>query len=189
MPGLISREYRKRKKATEESQTEALEPKPVHLRPTRFRLKDGVVGTAYYQLLWCTRKRKHYLGETVEEAQPCSEAIDSACKTLGGRLVFQAISPDGIFLIVGEILPTICIDEIVTVFKRHIWAELAARRPGLKKQTASIWDRKYWFSTVQSSDDMDTDSLRQQRRAFINAQTPKLKTPLTTSNLVPTIKT
>jgi hypothetical protein len=170
MAGLTPRRYKKSKQEVAAPASVVSPEEPVALRPTRFREKTGVVGTAYYQLLWCTRNRKPYLGNNPEEAKPCSEAIDKACESLGGRLVFQGVSPDGVFLIVGEISPVICIYEIVTAFKRHIWAELIVARPDIKKRTSSIWDRKYWFATVQSSDDMDTEALRASRRVFINAQ-------------------
>lgn len=180
MPGLTPREYRRYTKKAVAVTNKGL----AEYSSAQECLENSLVGGCYFQMLWCTRGRKQFLRPTAKELSrgvkehilldSYNTIVEQALLAAHCRPVLVSVCADGVFLVVS-VPPTVRPDSVVILIKHALSVWLGFLR--LRDKPLSIWDRKYWIdasATVQSDDDMGVEALRQQRGAFIAAQTPRV---------------
>ena len=97
-----------------------------------------------YHLIWCPKRRKPVLVETV--AACCRELIEGKCAEHGWNILALAVQPDQIHLFV-RVWPSDSAAEVVKQCKGITSFDLRKEFPDLLK-LPSMWTRSYFASTA-----------------------------------------
>lgn len=97
-----------------------------------------------YHLIWCPRRRKPVLTDTI--AERCKQLIEEKCDEKGWTILTLAIQPDHIHLFV-HVWPSDSASEVMKEVKGITSFHLRKEFPILLK-LPSMWTRSYFASTA-----------------------------------------
>lgn len=110
-----------------------------------YRRDEHRVHLIVYHLIWCPKRRKAVLVDTI--ARDCRTFIEEKCAEKGWHILELAIRPDHVHLFV-QVWPTDSVADVVKGCKGATSFRLREKYPRELKRLPSLWTRSYFASTA-----------------------------------------
>lgn len=112
---------------------------------TKFKLKNNVVYSCKYHVVWCPKYRRKVLVDDVERR--LKELILSICTKRQSEIIEIEIMPDHVHLLV-EVDPQYGIHKLIKEIKRYTSRILRQEFKHLTTKLPTLWTNSYFVATV-----------------------------------------